>query len=444
MNQSTTDACTKDFMPPQRPLASNPRERSSKRVKTEHSSSKTADWVESLSNIRKRKAFSDNGCYQLVDCKRRRSNSEYSCYKLTEANLRRVPSYESTRSEMSQSLASTHSDRSVKPTDSEYEALLNERGVFPNSDMVLEPSNLEDITRALASTRNSPGPDDITAKNFPKRVLKSGNEGGIMQGLLPKVLPIIEHFWDSKDNAHPVNQQWDRQMLLQPEMQPSISPAKPDQAFGFTPRTFHFPHAALFMKSVMCPTRDLAWPYFTVETKGRQGHLDVARLQNSHNGAIMLNNMLQLKRTLNKEHEILGSMRVITMELTTESISLCGHMVVRNASGDPEFHSWCLSCGSAVDPTGRSFKESYRQAMNAVELMRKQTLDWITTDMGLLEAKLVSSMQQGLNQITPPLSNYESRESQKRGRRGSSRASSRGGSRSLPRRPSTLSTELDP
>jgi hypothetical protein len=48
----------------------------------------------------------------------------------------------------------------------------------------IELSNLREVKAALAATRESPEPDDATAENFPRRVLKSGNEGGAMQALL--------------------------------------------------------------------------------------------------------------------------------------------------------------------------------------------------------------------------------------------------------------------
>jgi len=62
-----------------------------------------------------------------------------------------------------------------------------------------------------------------------------------MQGLLPQLLPIIDRFWDSDSDAHPVDQQWDRRVLLDPHLHPSLKPPKPDQAFGFTPEAFPFP-----------------------------------------------------------------------------------------------------------------------------------------------------------------------------------------------------------
>jgi hypothetical protein len=99
--------------------------------------------------------------------------------------------------------------------------------------------------------------------------------------------------------------------------------------------------------------------YFTVEMKGFQGYLDIATLQNPHNSTIMLNNMVQLKRAFNKEHEMLGRIQVITMELNTESIPLWGHLVVQGVTGIFEFYSFGVSCGSAMDPTGKAFKDSY-------------------------------------------------------------------------------------
>jgi len=78
------------------------------------------------------------------------------------------------------------------------------------------------------------------------------------------------------------------------------------------------------------------------------------------------------------------------MELTAESIALSGHLVITNPAGVYEFHSLCLYCASAVDPTGRAFKESYKQAMNAVELCRKQTMTWAMEDIATLDEKLVN------------------------------------------------------
>jgi hypothetical protein len=104
-----------------------------------------------------------------------------------------------------------------------------------------------------------------------------------------------------------------------------------------------------------------------------------------------------------------GRIQVLTVELTTEPIPLSGHLVVHgvNGTGTLGFHSLCISCSSAVDPTRKVSKDFYQATMNAVDLMRDRILEWIKADMALLEMTLVSLMQQGLNQIIRPTSQPE-------------------------------------
>jgi hypothetical protein len=148
-----------------------------------------------------------------------------------------------------------------------------------------------------------------------------------------------------------------------------------------------------------------------------------------------MNNMLELKRMLGKEDELLGQIIVVTMEQTTESFSLCGQFTTRNTAGDLERVSLCLFCSSALDPNGDAFKSSYRQSMNMVETFRGRTLKWITEDMATLEDKLAKQMLRGLGRMTPPSSHRD---------RSQSRGSSRSTARSLTRRKSNLSNLLGP
>jgi hypothetical protein len=300
-----------------------------------------------------------------------------------------------------------------KPTDPDYESLLRDRGIIYDNTDSGGPKDLEEIERLICNERQSPGPDADACKRFPRRSRKSGNENGALQALLPQVLPIIDNLWDSPNDALPLNMAWDRQILLGPEMQPAITPPKPDQAFGFLPEAFPFKYAASALKSSMYPTRDLAWPYFTVEAKGRQGQLDVARLQNMHNGAIMLNNMLQLKRSIDREHELIDKVGVMTLELTTESISLSAHWIARNPDGTLHFRSRCVTCYSGMDPSGHSFRCARRDALNAIELFRTRTQAWVTKDMAILNENIVN-IRKNTTAITPPTTQASRNNSRRR------------------------------
>ena len=96
----------------------------------------------------------------------------------------------------------------------------------------------------------------------------------------------------------------------------------------------------------MSPHAHICWPYFTIEAKGPMQGVDVAILQNAYNGAIMLKNMLKLKREVNKEDDLLGKIQVITLDLTTETLSLHGHWAIRNRIGGLEYRSILLAAQS--------------------------------------------------------------------------------------------------
>jgi hypothetical protein len=374
----------------------------------------------------------------------KRPEVDASFYPLTQDALEELEFMNSSQidknNSMSQSVSGHQSEASLGPTDPDYESQLRARKIYTGRNTIY-PGNLEEVKAALAATRASPGPDNITAESFPRRVRKTGNESGAMQALLPKLLPIIDRYWDSENDALSLNRQWDRHNLPEQDIRPFLKPPKPDQAFGFTPQTFPFPQASLCLKSAMCPTRDLAWPYCTIEIKGRQGQLDVARLQNSLNGAVMMNNMLELKSMLGKVDEVLGQIIVVTMELTTESISLCGQVTTRNTAGELERDSVPLFVASALDPTGDAFKKSYQHSMNMIETFRARTLRWLKEDMAALEDRLTAQMRRGLSHMTPPSSHQDRDRSPKR--RGS-RGSSRGTARSLTRQRSNLMDVLQP
>jgi hypothetical protein len=89
-----------------------------------------------------------------------------------------------------------------------------------------------------------------------------------------------------------------------------LPPPKSDQAIGWTPKMFDKFDAGVLLtsapplgqksaRSFASPNDNLHWPVFTVEGKGAVGQLRKARRQNLHNGSIMVNNFLELKKKVN-------------------------------------------------------------------------------------------------------------------------------------------------
>ena len=117
--------------------------------------------------------------------------------------------------------------------------------------------------------------------------------------------------------SRPVLGQWNRRDVGKstvgsthfagPDLHPLLKPPKPNQAFGFTPQTFPFPYASMHVKSATCPAREFTLPHLSVELKGRQGQLNVAKLQNSLNGAVMMKNVPELKANARERGWIVGA-----------------------------------------------------------------------------------------------------------------------------------------
>lgn len=143
-------------------------------------------------------------------------------------------------------------------------------------------------------------------------------------------------------------------------MEPKLPAPKPDQAIGWTSKLFDkFDARALSIdisstgpravRSFAAPGENMHWPVFTVEGKGAAGQLRKAQRQNLYNAAIMINNLLELKKMVTSKDSPFGRALVMSMELTAEVVQLNCHWAIRSAEGDIIFYgktlgSWSLHC----------------------------------------------------------------------------------------------------
>lgn len=115
-------------------------------------------------------------------------------------------------------------------------------------------------------------------------------------------------------------------------IQPEIAAPKPDRTFGWSYKAFasHIDDIrALGVHACPILTEPLVFPIFAIEIKGAQGALEVARLQNLHNGATMLSNLLYLRRNSGnmqeKMKEFFNKIYVLSFEITAENIQMSGY-----------------------------------------------------------------------------------------------------------------------
>jgi hypothetical protein len=102
--------------------------------------------------------------------------------------------------------ASSDSNEAIHPYHPRFVDELRARGVYlADFDERNTPKDLDELKAALFCKRDSPEPDERAANVFRQLVEKVGNETGVTQHLLPKVLPVIEQVLLNDDDATVAN-----------------------------------------------------------------------------------------------------------------------------------------------------------------------------------------------------------------------------------------------
>ncbi len=316
------------------------------------------------------------------------------------------------------SQASTSEDQSqlstpstITPDFPAFEQELRRRKIFDadTEEMSDEyPNNWEEIQRVLGQDRDSPEPTPTEHRGFRRRVVNTGNEAAVMASVSPKLLR--DKWNDEPGVAWQHDQPWTKCVPLHPHLTPRLPPPKPDQAIGWTSKTFEKFYAGTSLtiiprngqktlKSFASPSDNLHWPVFTVEGKGAAGQLRKARRQNLHNASVMINNFFELKKRTGSPELSFGQAIVITMELTAEVAQLNCHWPSRSINGDVIYYGRTLESWSLHSPRLATYREARRSISNAVEWARRTAYARILHDLSTLENLSKSSIIH-----TPPYS----------------------------------------
>lgn len=303
-------------------------------------------------------------------------------------------------SNMSES-ATTEAQGSINAYDPEYRNALEERDIYFADDKA-PPHDFQNLWEAMWLPRESPELADIQAETFRAQLTDAGNESAAVKDILPQLVPLMSIQLD-RNAADVKGQLWRREIALQPDLTPTLTTPKPDVTIGWKPHVFKskFKKAYRSLQAFISPIagfRSVAWPMFTIEANGDGDSMRVARLQNLHNGAIMLSNMFELKRKCGNEGTFFDKIHVIGVELTAESVQLSCYWSSRNSIGAIEHFGKRVQCWSLFDETGDSLREARRAIRNVIEWIRPRTLAWIQSDMADFEK---ANEQILLSQITP-------------------------------------------
>ena len=279
---------------------------------------------------------------------------------------------------------------SISAYDPEYQDALEDRDIF-FADGEDPPADFHELWEAMLQPRESPGPDDIEAETFRAELDEAKNPSASVQDILLRLVSLSS-LRLGKDTAFVKDQLWRRDIALQPDLQPTLTTPKPYVSIGWKPAVFksRYKKAYRSLEAFISPIagfKSVAWPIFTIGARGDGGSMRAARLQNLHNGAVMLSNLFELKRKCGNEEPVFNKVHVIGVELTAESVQLSCYWAYRNDIGIVEYFGKSLQSWSLFDATGESLRNARRGIRNVVEWIKPRIFEWIQSDMAAFEVK---------------------------------------------------------
>ncbi|KIW01739.1 uncharacterized protein PV09_06915 [Verruconis gallopava] len=281
----------------------------------------------------------------------------------------------------------------INSSDPSFELELHRRRAFYIDNASHLPDDLADFEAAVNASRASPEPDEAYLASFQRRLRNSCNEAAVVQGVMPKLVPI-DSLLDNETLVTVPNQQWDKECGLRvpPSAQYRIPPPKPDQTIGLAASVFSAYETALaYLAHKARPIKclpSLAFPLVTVEAKGDRGQ-NVCRSQSLHNAAVMLHQLLRLWEDTNAEGELFYKSLVCTISITTQTCAVSHFWMVPGANGTVSvygrlFKSWTLNLQEAI-----GLSSIVTCIRNAIDFTIKRGTKLITERLEALEAMTI-------------------------------------------------------
>lgn len=312
----------------------------------------------------------------------------------------------------------THSENSMKTwlsdetkdainaDDPSYSERLKEKGIyFADDEPDKDPSKIRELMKAVSAKRpNYTAPDRTAARGLRIRARKTVNESAMIQDVLPDIVPLTE-LWRAKDISTTPEQKWHRMVMIRPDEPELLRAPKPNWTIGWSYSVFsNYREAMRRLGMIVCPVSEntqLAIPLFTIEVEGPEGRLEVARLQNLHNGATMLANLLDIwKLGLGENTDgFFNKVHAMSLELTKETVQLSCYWA-RKENGGIKFYGRSINAWHFYD--GHQYKKAHRYTRNALEWVREQALEWVSLALLALEHKLKTELLIPKTPRTPP------------------------------------------
>ena len=241
------------------------------------------------------------------------------------------------------------------------------RGVVEAEDE--EPKNWRELQSLVGRDRASAPPEKDEIKSTRLTVQRSSNENSVSSSVFPRIFPVSR-----VDTCRTLKEHWNRQWTHwippYPNHNPKVAPPQPDYTIGYHTRLF--PREAIRrLQGLASPSKNkLSFPVFFAELKGASGAMNVAKLQNLHNGASAVYNLLRLYEAIGLKDDFYDKAWVLALDTNGEMWRLRCHWVSRVGYECDTYYSKVLRCWAVEDPRDSVISEARASMRNIVDWMR--------------------------------------------------------------------------
>ncbi|KAL7970113.1 hypothetical protein HDV63DRAFT_394400 [Trichoderma sp. SZMC 28014] len=297
--------------------------------------------------------------------------------RLTQKNLARFNKIGKDKKKESKKLWSSHRDstsesqktKTTSTTSSGFADQAYKNGILPPLHSK-PPTNLEDIQKRHARSRETASPPETKYKQYVNNVGKAGNEATM-------VAKTSGYLLKDYDDNEGYNQSFNRAFTGFPEnvgFNNGLSAPQPDFVEGLEKREYEpFPvdeHIGVAVLYEDDPY-SLTIPHVAGEWKGRGKDMEEAGLQSSYDGAALVYARNQALSYMGRSDPP-GHAEVTTFTTDGTTLNQYAHYAEESEDGTTKYHQYRIKSINLID-SHKEFKDGRRSLRNAQDYAKDQS-----------------------------------------------------------------------
>lgn len=263
-----------------------------------------------------------------------------------------------------------------------------------------KPENYDEFVAALRQDRTSAEPEEQDRIKISRRIEKATYELDFVRSVLPSVLQVHQ-IWDNDDLYMVPSSIWDEEACIPHPLVarfPLVAP-QADEVIGWRRKTWRWKGALRLLGrfASSLAAGQCYFPSVALEGMGPEGVHNVAEKQCLHDGASMLWSLYNVSKAAGTHDDFRNKIRAITIMITTESLQLYYHWLVKTEDDKLLYHAKSYEDWSLRKRNLTGFNDGRRSIRDAVDWMMETNKAWIDPVLKIIEDKFNEAVGSSLN-----------------------------------------------